>query len=185
MRHLNRGYGLVMCMLLALWGSSARAQSYDLLPGTVAAEHFQNGQQAMLSGQYRQAIRHFEKAVNHQPGLTIAKKMIGHCYDLLKDYVNAAENFRQVLNRGSLFSRLLYYQLGDIYYKMGRADVALHYFNTFERLQERPADDFGLRGEEEAAQELILRARLPGRLCGVSSLGSPGRGHFEGMRLCA
>ena len=164
MRRTYRGYWLVTSMLLFLWSSSIQAQSYDLLPGTIAAEHFQNGQQAMLAGQYRQAIRHFEKAISHQPGLTIAKKMVGHCYDLLKDYTNAAENFRQVLNRDSLFSRLLYYQLGDIYYKMGRADVALHYFETFERLQQRPADDFGLRGEEEEAQELILRARLPGNL---------------------
>lgn len=30
----------------------------------------------------------------------------------------------------------------------------------------------------------LLRARLLVRLCGVSSSGSPGRGHFEGMRRC-
>ena len=30
----------------------------------------------------------------------------------------------------------------------------------------------------------LRRAHLPIRLCGVSSLGSPGRGHGEGMRCC-
>lgn len=133
-------------------------------PGSVAADYFRQGESAMLNRQYKQAIRHFERALNQQPSLTIAEKMIGHCYDLLKDYPRAAEQFVRVLARDSLFSRALYYQLAEIYYKMGRGEVALHYFQSFERLQARPPADFGLRGIDEQAEELVYLDRLPGNI---------------------
>lgn len=161
---------LIIWATLALLFPNRAAAQLEPTPGSVAADYFRQGEAAMLNRQFRPAIRHFERALTQQPGLTVAEKMIGHCYDQLQDYPKAAERFMRVLQRDSLFSRALYYQLAEIYYKMGRGEVALHYFKAFERLQQRPPADFGLRGIEEQAQEFVFIDRLPGniRACELS-----------------
>ncbi|MCB0637539.1 MAG: PD40 domain-containing protein, partial [Lewinella sp.] len=146
------------------------AQGYAPMPGTLAARHFQAAEAAMLDKDFGQAIRLFERALSAQPTLVAAHKMIGECYALQGNYRLAADHYLKTLEADSLFSRKLYYELGDSYYKMGRPELALYYFARFQELQELPHDVFGLHGVAEAADELILLNRLPGNLraCTIS-----------------
>jgi flagellar motor protein MotB/tetratricopeptide (TPR) repeat protein len=136
------------------------AQEYQPTNGSLAAAHFQDAQSALLAREYRLAIRHFEKALQQQEGLVVAQRMIGQCHALLGEYPEAASAYLQVLKQDSLFSRLIYFELGDTYYKMGKPELALSYFKVFQQLQDIPVDQFGLHGVEELAEELLVQDRL-------------------------
>ena len=136
----------------------------------MAAAHFQDGQAAVLAKDYRGAIRHFEKALRQQENLLVARRLIGQCHTLLGEYPEAANQYNQVLKTDSLFSRLIYFELGDTYYKMGEPEIALRFFKQFEALQEEPIERFGLHGVEEFAEELLQFDRLQNniRACQMS-----------------
>lgn len=127
----------------------------------IATAHFQDGQTNLLAKDYRAAIRHFGKALQVQPTLTVARRLIGQCHVLLGEYPEAANQYLQVIKSDSLYSRLIYYDLGDVYYKMNEPGLALTYFEAFDRMQDYPADMFGLHGVEEMADELLHIDRLP------------------------
>lgn len=127
----------------------------------IATAHFKDGQAALLAKSYRVAIRHFQKALQVQPSLLVARRLIGQCHVLLREYPEAANQFLQVVKTDSLFSRLIYYDIGNVYYKMNEPRLALTYFNTFQRLQGDSPDRFGLHGVEEFAEELLHTDRLP------------------------
>lgn len=161
-------YQLFFCLLLG--GAPLLSDAQVLTPGTLAARHFRDGEAAMLQKDYDQAIRLFHRALSAQPTLLAAHKLIAQCHGLKNEYPAAAEHYRHIINADSLFSRTIYFQLADCYYKMGRPEQALHYFEKFAALQELPAETFGLHGVAEAADELILLDRLDGnrRACQLS-----------------
>lgn len=160
-------------LLIALFILSfkpAFSQKYETTAGAITTAHFQDGQFALLSKEYKLAIRHFKKAIKSQEDFIIANRLIGHCHTLLGEYPEAANEYLQILKKDSMFSRLIYFELGDAYYKMGEHELALSYFETFKRLQNKPTEAFGLQGVNEFADELILKDRLENniRACQVS-----------------
>lgn len=158
---------LLVFLLLLVSGLSAQ----DGPPaGTIAARHFQDANEALIAKEYRKAIRYYKNALEAQPSLTVAHRLIGQCHELMSQYPEAANSYRQVIKADSLFSRIMYYQLGDVYYKMGEPEIALTYFEQYQRYQELPVEAFGLHGVDEMAEELILRDRLASsiRACEIS-----------------
>lgn len=138
--------------------------------GPMAVGYFQDAETALLQRDYKKAARLFEKCLKLQPNLTAAHRGLGACNELLKDYEGAVAEYEAVVKADSLFSRLVYYQLAEAHYKLGHYDQALKYFKEYDRLQQRPAEDFGLQGEREIMQEPRLVAKLPGviKACEVS-----------------
>ncbi|RME93172.1 MAG: tetratricopeptide repeat protein [Bacteroidetes bacterium] len=157
----------VYLLLSLLFCSSLLAAQYgqtEATPGSLAAAHIQDGQAAILAKDFDKAIRHFERALKDQPELIIANRLMGQCYMLLGKYPEAVNQYRQVLRADSSFSRYLYYELGDAYYKMGKSELALEYFRTFQELQAYPLEHFGLSGPHEVAEELVALDRLVGNI---------------------
>ncbi len=159
-----------LIILFFLFAQLLIAQPDGPTNGAMASAHFQDGQTALLSKDYRAAIRHFERALRQQESLLVARRLIGQCHTLLGEYPEAANQYLQVLKTDSLFSRLIYFELGDTYYKMGEPELALSFFNQFKELQEEPLDRFGLHGVEEFADELLQLDRLDNniRACQMS-----------------
>mgnify|MGYP000061167920 CR=1 FL=1 len=150
---------LLFC-LFCCCASLASGQIDGPINGSLAAAHFQDGQAALLAKDYKVAIRHFQRALREQESLLVARRLIGQCHTLLGEYPEAANQYLQVLKSDSLFSRLIYFELGDTYYKMGEPELALRYFNQFKTLQSAPVEAFGLHGIEELAEELLQIDRL-------------------------
>lgn len=137
--------------------------------GSLAAQHetsaavqlYREGELALLKQDYEQAAHHFRQALRQKKDFAAASRLLGQARELQGRYVDAAEAYRRTLELDSLFSRTLYFQLGELYYKMNRPELALHYLGEYERLQAYPAEHFGLRGDHEQVQELLFRDRLP------------------------
>ena len=75
------------------------------------------------------------------------------CLSILADFT-----FHLILH--PVISLLLYYQLGKIYYKMARPELAIYYLEKFESLQARDIGEFGRNGETEAAEERKAMLRI-------------------------
>lgn len=118
-----------------------------------ATESYMLAEEAMLHGNYKKAIRHFEKSLKEKPGLSAAHRGIGFCYASLNDHENAIIHYEIVLESDSLFSRAIYYELGDAYYKIGRVKKALSLFEEFTDLQDVDDAKFGMHGEREGNKE--------------------------------
>lgn len=102
--------------------------------GPVAVDYFRKGEQALMEKSYKTAIRWFERSLKQQPDFLAAKRSLGFCYQLLNDFKKASTYYQEVLTSDSLFSRALYFELGDLYYKTGKYKEAVALFTRFDSL---------------------------------------------------
>ena len=118
-----------------------------------AVESYRTAEQFLLEKEYKKAIRQFDKCLKIQPGLSAAHRGLGVCYGLLNDHESAILQYEIVLESDSAYSRALYYELGDAYYKTGLYDRALLNFQKFKSLQTEELEVFGIAGEREMVRE--------------------------------
>lgn len=149
-------YTYLIIPLICIFGGSLSAQT--------ATEWFVAGEKALLEAQPRKALRAFERAVALQPDMLAARRNVGVCHELLKEFEKALDHYIAVLETDSLFSRGLYFQIGELCYKTGNYVLAEQYFERFRELQKRTVSDFGLRGEREIYEETDFILRLPAAL---------------------
>jgi len=116
-------------------------------------ENFKNGEQAMLERKYRVALQSFQKVLKIKPRFIPALRASGTCYELLGDHEKALSSYFNVLSQDPYFSRLLYYDIGRTYYRLGQYHNALDYFSQFIGLQKLDNQHFGLAVERELPQE--------------------------------
>ncbi len=157
----------LLVIFICLWYSPARGQVFE---SPTAAEIYRDAEAALLEGKVEQALKLFDRSLKAQPGLTAARRGMGLCYVLLRDYSRAVEQYEAVLESDSLFSRALYYQLGEAHYKAGHHEEALKYFHRFKELQQVAADTFSMNTERELRDEERYLAKLQGniRACEVT-----------------
>ncbi|MCB0376158.1 MAG: hypothetical protein KDD04_09595, partial [Sinomicrobium sp.] len=132
-----------------------------------ADHYYKEGQDALLKKNYIVAARQFERAVKTDTSFVAAYRLLGTSYELLNNYKSAAEYYGETLRRDSMFSRALYYQMGDALYKCKRYDEAMEYFNKYDALQAFNADRFGFNGPAEEAMEERFRKKLEGTIKAV------------------
>ena len=145
----------VRCVLLLLccWAASLAGQDR-----AGATKSFQEGEKYLLAGKAKKAFKAFTKASSLDRDFVPAYRLAGVAAELIKDDRAAAEAYENVLRRDSMFSRLLYYQLGKVYYRQSRPALAEQYLLLFQELQEIPVVKFGRNGDEErAAEERVLK----------------------------
>lgn len=144
--------------------------SAQVIPNANAVEDYRSAELALLDGKPQQALRLFERSLNKQPGLSAARRGMALCYELLRDYPAAAEQYEAILNSDPLFSRTMYYQAGQAFYKMGEHEKALHYFRSFQDLQSLPVDTFSMNMERELKTDADYRTKVASniRACEVS-----------------
>lgn len=125
---------------------------------------YRRGEAALQAQDYGAAARLFARAAEKNPDFAASFRLWGQAEALRGNYLAAADAYHEVLKIDTTYSRVLYYHIGDVYYKMGRPEVALYYFRRFAELQDRDLGNFGLRGEQERPDELILLNRLEGNI---------------------
>jgi len=128
--------------------------------GTAVAE-YRLGESALLKNRYRTAMHHFRRALRAQPDLVAAERGMGICHEGLNEWTEARQRYATILEKAPRFSRLLYYQIGELYYKEGNYRRAASYFEQFERLQGLPLVQFTVNGEKEEALEAEILRKLP------------------------
>lgn len=159
-----RLYYLLIILFLT---NIAQAQ---LIPNANAVEAYRNAEQALLDSKPQAALRWFQKSLSQQPELAAARRGMAICYELLKEYPKAAEQYEAILSRDSLFSRAMYFQAGKAFFKSGETEKALAYFREFEKLQKVSLDTFSMNTEKELEieEEYLKKVHSNIRACEVS-----------------
>lgn len=129
-----------------------------------AIDWYKEGEVMLLQGKVKQALHAFEKAAQAKPDFLAARRNMGFCLELLKDYDKALEQYKMVEAQDSLFSRGLYFQIGELCYKTGHYLMAEAYFSRFLEMQKKPASLFKLRGERELFEETEYLLRVKGSI---------------------
>lgn len=151
---------LALCFLPALLTAQQTSRER-------ADNFYKLGEAALLKKNFRQAAKQFERAINVDTSFTAAYRLLGTSYELMNDYENAAIYYKQTLDRDSMFSRALYYQLADALYKGKRYEAALDYFHKYRELQAYGPDRFGFNGVAEEEMDQRFRDKLEGNLKAV------------------
>lgn len=125
-----------------------------------ADNFYKLGEEALVKKNFHQAVRNFEKAIKTDTSFVAAYRLLGTSYELLNDYKNAVHFYEETLNRDSMFSRALYYQLADALYKTKRYSDALEYFKKYQTLQSFGPGRFGFNGPAEEDMEVRFRKNL-------------------------
>ncbi|MEZ5042392.1 MAG: OmpA family protein [Saprospiraceae bacterium] len=141
---------LIGCIL---WTGALMAQLTPKSP-TAATAFYQKGTEALLKKNYNQAIRQFTSALEISPGLYAAHRGIGAAYAMLNNYPKAAYHYEKTLYGDPNFSRTLYFETADAFYKSGEFEKALDYYYRFSYLQKKDSADFALNLDKEAEAEL-------------------------------
>ncbi len=142
----------------------------DQTAGEEAKVHYRDGEEALLNLKFKQAERHFEKAIKLHPDFNAARRGLGLCFEKQKNFDAAVAQYTTILESDSLFSRILYYQVGEMYYKEGQHQKALDYFRRFEELQALDFEQFGFNGTKELKAEQSYVRKVDGsiRACQIS-----------------
>lgn len=126
-----------------------------------AVSLYRKGEEALLKNKYKTAIQYFKLALKLQPDLVAAERGMGLSFEGLNNWYEARQIYASIIEKAPQFSRLLYYQIGELYYKEGNYRRAISYFEQFERLQGLPLVQFTVNGEKEALLENEILKKLP------------------------
>ncbi|NJC25404.1 OmpA family protein [Neolewinella antarctica] len=152
---------LFLCCVLIV---SSHLGSQDRPAATVK---FLAGSDALTNKNYKKAAKSFRRATELDAGFIPAHRLLGLAEELRGNLPEAAKQYEFVLSRDSMFSRLLYHQLGSVYYRMSRPKLAEEYYLIFQELQSFDPVLFGRNGDEEKVQERAVLKRLPADLRSV------------------
>ncbi|MCB0553430.1 MAG: PD40 domain-containing protein [Phaeodactylibacter sp.] len=155
---MQRYTSLLITLCCCLWLNPIQSQ---VIKDPSSVEVYRDAEAALLAGKPKEALKLFERSLKMQPNLSAARRGMAACYELLRDYPHAAEQYDAILASDSLFSRILYYEAGQAHYKSGDHTQALKYFRQFEALQAVGVDTFSLNTERELAQEADYLKKLP------------------------
>lgn len=148
-------------LILLLSGAGWVSLSAQAKTGSAAARMtFNEGTELLLAGKFKRAAKLFREAMKQDTSLTAASRFLGIAEEEQGNYTEAASAYQRVIDRDPYSSRLLYYQLAKVYYRMSRPELALHYLLQFEILQEEPLGKFGRNGEAERPQEQAALKQL-------------------------
>ncbi len=122
---------------------------------------YQEGEQALLNGDAKKAIKHFQKVLDIQPELYAANRALGASYELNEEHEKAIQEYEKVIKNKPKFSRVLYYEIARASFRIGKYEQALAYFDTFDSLQTVDINEFGFNGEKEKEYELDYIRKTP------------------------
>ena len=157
-------------LFIALLFSSLSFAQIDKTASQMAIDFYRDGEIALLDKKFKQARRLFQKSLKSNPKFTPAHRGLGLCLEQDYKFEEALFHYEQIIKEDSLFSRALYYEMGEISYKLGKAEKALTYFEKYESLQAVDFERFGFNGKSELSIEKDFLRKLPGNIkaCQIS-----------------
>ena len=136
----------------------------------LAAQFTKEGDIAFTEKKYSKAIKLYKQALIISDSLHPARRGMGAAFEQLGNFKEALSAYLKVVELSPKFSRAIYYEIGQLYYKLGQKMRAVTYFQQFQRLQLLEDLSFTVNGLHERELEADYLVKLPNniRACVVS-----------------
>lgn len=136
----------------------------------MAAQFTKEGDIAFTEKKYPKAIKLYKQALVISDSLHAARRGMGAALEQMGKYPEALKEYLKVVEMSPKFSRAVYYEIGQLYYKMGQKMRAVTYFTQFQRLQLLEDLSFTANGLHEQNLEAGYLEKLPNniRACTVA-----------------
>ena len=136
----------------------------------MAAQFTKEGDIAFTEKKYNKAIKLYKQALIISDSLHPARRGMGAAFEQMGNYKEALSAYLKVVELSPKFSRAVYYEIGQLYYKLGQKMRAVTYFQQFQRLQLLEDLSFTVNGLHERELEAGYLEKLPNniRACTVS-----------------
>jgi len=136
----------------------------------MAAQFTKEGDIAFTEKKYPKAIKLYKQALVISDSLHAARRGMGAALEQMGKYPEALKEYLKVVEMSPKFSRAVYYEIGQLYYKMGQKMRAVTYFTQFQRLQLLEDLSFTANGLHEQTLEAGYLDKLPNniRACTVA-----------------
>lgn len=136
----------------------------------MAAQFTKEGDIAFTEKKYNKAIKLYKQALVISDSLHAARRGMGAAFEQLGNFKEALSAYLKVVELSPKFSRAVYYEIGQLYYKLGQKMRAVTYFQQFQRLQLLEDLSFTVNGLHEQTLEAGYLEKLPNniRACTVS-----------------
>lgn len=136
----------------------------------MAAQFTKEGDIAFTEKKYPKAIKLYKQALTISDSLHAARRGMGAALEQMGKYPEALKEYLKVVEMSPKFSRAVYYEIGQLYYKMGQKMRAVTYFTQFQRLQLLEDLSFTANGLHEQNLEAGYLDKLPNniRACTVA-----------------
>lgn len=136
----------------------------------MAAQFTKEGDIAFTEKKYSKAIKLYKQALVISDSLHPARRGMGAAFEQLGNFKEALNAYLKVVELSPKFSRAIYYEIGQLYYKLGQKMRAVTYFQQFQRLQLLEDLSFTVNGLHERELESGYLEKLPNniRACVVS-----------------
>lgn len=136
----------------------------------MAAQFTKEGDIAFTEKKYNKAIKLYKQALIISDSLHAARRGMGAAFEQLGNYQQALNAYLKVVELSPKFSRAVYYEIGQLYYKLGQKMRAVTYFQQFQRLQLLEDLSFTANGLHEQTLEAGYLEKLPNniRACTVA-----------------
>lgn len=136
----------------------------------MAAQFTKEGDIAFTEKKYNKAIKLYKQALTISDSLHAARRGMGAALEQLGNYQSALKEYLKIVELSPKFSRAVYYEIGQLYYKLGQKMRAITYFQQFQRLQLLEDLSFTANGLHEQTLEAAYLEKLPNniRACTVA-----------------
>lgn len=136
----------------------------------MAAQFTKEGDIAFTEKKYNKAIKLYRQALSFSDSLHAARRGMGAAMEQLGNFQQALNAYLKIIEMSPKFSRAIYYEVGQLYYKMGQKVRAITYFQQFQRLQLLEDLSFTVNGLHEQTLEAGYLEKLPNniRACTVA-----------------
>ena len=145
-------------MVAAMAGAAARwdtPQEKPAGPAKVQAE-YETGYRFLKAGDYKKAIKSFEKVLKENPSHALAYSNMGYSYRKLKQYDKAVELYGKALMIDPKLAEAHEY-IGEAYLEMGKIEEAKQHLTILER--PRPEIGRGAACRDYALRQTLLVLR--------------------------
>lgn len=130
----------------------------------MAAQFTKEGDIAFTEKKYSKAIKLYKQALVISDSLHPARRGMGAAFEQLGNFKEALSAYLKVVELSPKFSRAIYYEIGQLYYKLGQKMRAVTYFQQFQRLQLLEDLSFTVNGLHEQELEADYLVKLPNNI---------------------
>ncbi len=112
-------------------------------------EKMKNASEHLMTFDFGKARKIYQEILEKKPGFVPAKRGLAVCAMGLDENEEAEKWLLDIAQNHTFFSQITSFELGRVYYRMGKYDEAIRAFESYRSVLKMPPNKFGMNGMRE------------------------------------